>query len=71
MRTLEYGFVALSIIVLDPMLVRRIMKESKSALSEAKSLTIWGGEPGSTGCLKRLVACRGWSAGLVKSRPKL
>ena len=30
-----------------------------------------GGEPGSTGCLTRLVACRGWSAGLVKSRPKL
>ena len=30
-----------------------------------------GGEPGSTGCPKRLVACRGWSAGLVKSRLKL
>ncbi len=29
-----------------------------------------GGELGSTGQLEVLVACRGWSVGHVKSRPK-
>src|SRR5689334_12170724 len=34
-------------------------------------LSQFGGELGSTGLLRCLVACRGWSAGLVKSRLKL
>jgi len=37
----------------------RALKSARVALGQA------GGEPGSTGCPKWLVACRGWSAGLV------
>ena len=53
---------------LDGKPAAHIMKLAERKLSSLLSQT-HGGEPGSTGCLTRLVACRGWSAGLVKSRP--